>query len=113
MLPLVTECFLLAPDRVSWSCSEPHIVTEPCDKLAAQEHFLGNNAMSKQAQCCKCCSDSLSTMTKVDNQGNHTWGALCCNGHWGPTVNHPRDFTSDEYGQDVYRELCIPPNTPM
>eukprot|EP00961_Rhodomonas_salina_P175742 2369547-Rhodomonas_salina.1 len=31
MLPLVTECFRLAPDSVSWSCSEQRIVTEPGD----------------------------------------------------------------------------------
>eukprot|EP00961_Rhodomonas_salina_P188191 2539650-Rhodomonas_salina.1 len=40
MLPLVTECFRLAPERTSWSCSEARIVTEPCDKLSAQERFL-------------------------------------------------------------------------
>eukprot|EP00961_Rhodomonas_salina_P029208 393725-Rhodomonas_salina.1 len=85
MLPLVTECFRLAPERTSWSCSEARIVTEPCDKLSAQEHFLGNNAMSKQAKCHQCGSVHLQTMTRVDEDGSRTWGALCEHRHWGQT----------------------------
>eukprot|EP00961_Rhodomonas_salina_P236368 3194503-Rhodomonas_salina.1 len=91
MLPLVEECYRLAPDRTSWSCSAPRIVTEPNDKLAAQEHFLGNNAMSKQAQCHQCTSCRLQTVTSVDASGNRTWGTLCHNGHWGQTINPDRD----------------------
>eukprot|EP00961_Rhodomonas_salina_P092002 1237951-Rhodomonas_salina.1 len=100
MLPLVTECFRVAPDATSWSCSRERIVTEPCDKLAAQERFLGDNAMSKQASCHECGSRRLQTMSKVNENGTREWGAMCHVGHWGRTVNPPRDFTDDKYGED-------------
>eukprot|EP00961_Rhodomonas_salina_P287053 3878761-Rhodomonas_salina.1 len=69
--------------------------------------------MSKQAQCMDCGSQRLLTMTQVDDQGNRTWGAVCEKGHWGATINHLQDFSSNYYGRDVYRERYIPPSTPM
>eukprot|EP00961_Rhodomonas_salina_P086169 1158211-Rhodomonas_salina.1 len=113
MLQLVTECFQLAPDSTSWSCSKERIVTEQCDKLSAQEKFIGDNVMSKQASFHECCSQRLQTLTRVGENGDLTWGALCHAGHWGPTVNPPRDFSADNYGKDMYTTCHIPADSPM
>eukprot|EP00961_Rhodomonas_salina_P074596 1001625-Rhodomonas_salina.1 len=52
-------------------------------------------------------------MTRVDDDGTRTWGAICHLGHWGQTCNPPRNFKADNYSCEVYQELCIPQGTPM
>eukprot|EP00961_Rhodomonas_salina_P299394 3938899-Rhodomonas_salina.1 len=98
------------PDNVSLRCDARRIVTSACDKLCAQERFLGDNAMSKQARCTECGCGVLQTVSRVSYEGSRTWGAVCSLGHWSRTDNPLRDFTGDTYGEDTYRDRCIPPD---
>eukprot|EP00961_Rhodomonas_salina_P257518 3480089-Rhodomonas_salina.1 len=110
---LLSVCFLSFPDSISLQKARRRVVTAACDKLCAQERFLGDNAMSKQARCSTCEASDLQSISKVEADGTRTWGAVCQQGHWTQTVNLPRDFSKDTYGVDVHRHRHIPADSKL
>eukprot|EP00961_Rhodomonas_salina_P073240 984070-Rhodomonas_salina.1 len=77
MHQLLSVCFLSFPasDSISLQKARCRVVTAACDKLCAQERFLGDNAMSKQAHCSTCEASGLQSISKVEADGTTTWGA--------------------------------------
>eukprot|EP00961_Rhodomonas_salina_P096732 1301071-Rhodomonas_salina.1 len=63
MYDVLEGCFRAFPDNTKLQTARKRVVTEACDKLCAQEHFLGDNAMSKQAVCHECGCEKLQTIS--------------------------------------------------